>query len=600
MKSFLTFSFIFSSLFSFCGTAKIEADKLSGCSPLQVIFSGNSEAKDAVYNWDFGNGSKSERKSSSVVFIEPGVYKVKLLVKNNSTVEESTVDISVFATPQPDFTADKTKACADDVISFGTKTSSSNNIVNYVWGFGDDKTITGPNAFSTNHVYKNAGQFDVSLLVTDSHGCMGSKIAYSMVESSPKPVAAFKPSVASSCSETQQISFSNQSTGGNKLDYTWSFGDKKTSAEMNPSHSFSQGKYDVALSVKDENGCLSTVVQKVSITKLKVDFIAEKDMACTGEKLKFVNTSNYKGNKWAWDFGDGTTSAENNPEKAFLKAGNYSVKLTITDGECTQTVSKNAYVNVRNGINTSFTSDISNSCNQPVSVKLKNNTPNSAVVLWNFGDGTVSTKSETEKVYAQAGTYNVSLEVTDSSGCTVKKEADKAIHALKPMVRFIADTFACAGYQIKFTNFTPNAASYLWSFGDGETSTQKNPFHIYKKDGHYDISLTAFGDGCDSTITMKEYVNVSPLKVDFEIASVQSFVPPFLCTFVNKTNNPSLKYMWDFGDGNTEKASASTAAHIYNTPGNFNIRLIGYSKSGCTNSKTIPYNFQVGTSSIGE
>ena len=595
MRSILLTCFILNSVFAFSGNAKIEADKLSGCSPLQVNFSSNSD----VNHWDFGNGAKGDRKAASVAFVNPGTYQVKLQSTINGVAEESTVSVTVFPSPQADFTASKVKACADDVITFTNKSTSPSAIVNYVWGFGDGKTSNGASVATAAHLYKNSGQYDVSLLVTDANGCMGSKTAYSMIESSPKPVADFKPSMVSSCSESQQISFSNMSTGGNKLDYSWSFGDKNVSTEMNPSHLFAQGKYDVVLSVKDENGCAATAFQKVSVTKLKTDFITEKEQACTGEKLKFVNTSNYKGTKWAWEFGDGTTSAESNPEKIFTKVGNYTVKLTVTDGECSQTVSRDAYVSVRNGINTSFTSDVSSSCNQPVSVKLKNNTPNSAVVLWNFGDGTVSTKPDAEKVYAAAGNYKVSLEVTDSTGCTAKKESEKVIHALKPMARFMADTFACAGYQVKFTNFTPNAASYLWAFGDGQTSTEKNPMHVYKQNGRYSISLTAYGDGCDSTVIMKDYVHVDTLKVDFEMtASAQTLVPPFIYNFKNKTNAANVKYMWDFGDGYTE--ASANPVHIYNTPGNFNVRLIAFSKNGCTNSKAVSNNIQMGTSLLGE
>ncbi len=590
MKSVLCICLSFLTQITF-SAAKIEADKTSGCSPVQVSFKGVSETNGGTWNWDFGNGSTSSRQNPSVVFVQPGVYTVKL----NTGNETSTVNITVFASPNADFTTDKTKACVTDGVNFTDKSTGTAPIVNYVWAFGDGKTLTGDKMQTTAHVYKNSGVYDVSLLVTDANGCVSTKTTYSSIEAAAKPVAAFKTSVNSSCNETEQISFANQSTGNNKLNYTWNFGDKQTSAEMNPSHVFTQGKYDVSLEVKDENGCSNTATQKVSVTKLKADFIAEKEQACTGERLKFVNTSNFKGSKWAWEFGDGTASTESNPEKAFAKAGTYSVKFTVTEGECSQTVSRNAYVTVRNGINTTFTSDASSSCAEPVTVKLKNNTPNSAVVLWNFGDGTVSTKNEAEKVYSAAGNYKVSLEVTDSSGCTVKKESEKVIHALKPLVGFKGDTFACAGYQVKFVNFTPNAASYLWNFGDGETSTQKNPFHVYKKNGNYDVSLTAYGDGCDSTISFKNYVHVDELKVDFEMsASSQTLVPPFLFSFKNKTNNPNLKYMWDFGDGYTE--ASVNPVHIYNTPGNFNVRLIAYAKNGCTNSKTVSNNIQMGTS----
>ena len=232
MKSVLFTCLLLNSALAFSGNAKIEADKLSGCSPLQVNFSAGSDANNLTYNWDFGNGTKSERKNASIAFIKPGEYKVKLLAGKGGSTEESTVEVTVFGAPHADFTATKTKACADDVITFNNKLSTTNNIVNYMWSFGDGKTITTTSPVA-NHTYKNAGQYDISLLVTDVNGCMDSKIAYSAVELMPKPVAAFKPSVVSSCSEKEQISFTNMSTGGNKLDYSWNFGNKNVSTEMN-------------------------------------------------------------------------------------------------------------------------------------------------------------------------------------------------------------------------------------------------------------------------------------------------------------------------------------------------------------------------------
>ena len=69
-------------------------------------------------------------------------------------------------------------------------------------------------------------------------------------------------------------------------------------------------------------------------------------------------------------------------------------------------------------------------------------------------------------------------------------------------------------------------------------------------------------------------------------------------SFKNKTNGAAnLKYMWDFGDGYTE--ASANPVHIYNTPGNFNVRIIAYNKNGCTNSKTLENNIQMGTSMSG-
>lgn len=577
--------------FSAITQGKITADKTSGCSPLQINFSAADE-NGRQWSWDFSNGQKSNHPQTIATFLQPGVYKIKLL--DNGALYQVT-EVTVFAAPDVDFELSKNLVCEGDAVVCTDKTNSNAPVVNYVWVFGDGKTLSGSDFIAANHIYKAAGTYAISLMATDVNGCTASKTAYHSVQVNARPKAAFKPSVMSSCNSQQDIVFTNLSTGGNKLAYSWNFGDKQTSNAGQPTHTFSKGKYHVQLSVTDETGCSASATQQVSITPLMVDFLAEKEMACAGEKLKFVNSSNFKGTGWHWEFSDGTTSALASPEKSFLKAGSYSVKFTLTDGNCQQTVTKENMIQVRQGVQAEFKSQVSSSCNEPARVTLKNNTPRSAAVLWNFGDGTKSTKNDAEKEYTQAGNYKITLQVTDSTGCTVSKESEKVIHALKPLVRFTGDTFACAGYQMRFTNFTPNAAGFLWNFGDGQTSTQKNPFHVYKNNGRYTVSLTAFGDGCDSTVIMKDFVHIDTLHVDFEMAAASPVpVPPFLFTFKNKASDKNLKYLWDFGDGSTE--TSAQPVHVYNTPGSFTVRLIAYSKTGCTNSKTITQHIEMGTS----
>lgn len=592
MKQILLLSAL---LIALCLSAKnrvqpvtIASDKTSGCVPLSVHFSGISPDKNAAWLWDFGNGKTSEEKAPEVFFLQAGVYQVKLLLNGTPA---GTKTITVYAVPRVDFTMDKNKACANELLNFtNTSTSANSSIAKCIWGFGDGKTSTETNS---RHRYTASGNYNITLVVTDANGCSADKTSYSSITVNQTPQADFKPSVSGSCSEKQQVWFSNLSSG-NKLNYSWSFGDGHTSQEMTPSHLFLQGKHNVSLTVKDMNECTSTKTSEVSVTKLKVDFLTSNETPAMGESVKFYSTSNYKGNKWSWDFGDGTISTLHSPEKVYSTAGTYTVKFTLHDGECNETVTKNSYIQVIKATPVTFTSNVTSSCSTPMSVKFRNTTPNAALLLWEFGDGTVSTNTNPEKVFSAPGNYKVTLSVTDSSGYTVKKGVDNYIQSAKPQVRFAGDTFGCAGYPVKFNNFTPNATSYLWNFGDGETSTKKSPTHVYKKNGFYTVSLTANnGELCDSTITLVNYVHIDTIKADFEMIATKSVVPPFVCTFTNTTApTANMKYIWDFGDGTTE--TTTNPVHLYDIPGNFNVRLVAYTKSGCSSVKTLQNSFQMG------
>ncbi len=596
MKTTLSAAFAFCVSFIMAAensNLRVAVDKKSGCAPMEIHFSGTSDLKDANWKWSFSNGVTSKEKNPSVIFLEAGNYEAVLTVTKGLETESSSITVTAHASPVVNFKIEKTSACENEPVKFINESSSSaSTLVNYVWGFGDGKTAVEKN---TQHRYKAKGNYNVTLVATDVNGCSSSKTTLASLEIKPKPVADFVPSTQSGCKETEQVSFANHSVG-KELEYLWSFNENKITSEVNPSQIFNQGVHQVALSVKDANGCADTLVKKITIANLKVDFNSSKESTCAGENVKFINTSNYRGSACTWDFGDGTTSTQRNPNKVYTTPGDYTVKFTVKEGECSQTSSKLSYIHVTPGNPVSFKSSTTEvSCEPVKKVSFENTTAKSALALWEFGDGTVSTEPRAEKVFAKTGNFSVGLTVTDSSGCTITKREENFIQTAKPMARFAVDTLGCIGSAMRFTNMTPNASSYLWSFGDGETATTKNAYHTYKKNGYYTVSLTAFNnENCDSTVTLENYVHVDHLKIDFDVVATPSQVPPFVCTFKNKSVQPNMKFVWDFGDG-TSEASANPV-HIYDAPGNFDVRLVGYNKTGCTNSKVIRQSLEMGTS----
>lgn len=575
---------------------RMEADKNSGCAPLVVNFLSVSEIPDGQWKWDFSNGFTSNQKTPTVVFMEPGVYKVRLIVSNGATTDSVLTTINVFAAPKAEFTIEKPSLCSNEILNFkNTSIPGDAPISNYVWAFGDGKTSTDMN---TAHRYKDGGNYTATLVITDENGCSSNKVSIPSIEVKPAPRASFEANPASSCSQTQQVFFSNQSAG-NLQSSQWFFGDGALSASGNPSHLFTEGKRDVMLVVKDANGCSDTTTRRVAVGELKTNFMATKEEACVGEDIKFVNSSNFKGTSWMWDFGDGTVSTESNPVKHYNDKGVYTVKLTVNDGSCSATETKLAYVNVNHGAPVSFTSDITSSCSSPTAVNFKNTTPNGMLYLWSFGDGTESAEQNPSKVYSKAGNYTVALTVTDVNGCTVKSKMENYIQAAKPAPRFVADTFSCPGYPVRFMNYTANATTFQWNFGDGESSTEKSPRHIYKNKGNYSVTLTAYGQGgCDSTLHLANHIKIDTIPVDFAVHATPSPVPPFMCAMENKTNLACVKYIWDFGDGNTE--SVTNPVHVYDVPGNFTVRLVASTRNGCSNAKVVTQSFLMGGAMMDE
>lgn len=146
---------------------------------------------------------------------------------------------------------------------------------------------------------------------------------------------------------------------------------------------------------------------------------------------------------------------------------------------------------------------------KPLAVIFTNTTLGDAEYLWDFGDGTTSTKRSPDHVYTQSGTYTVTLTATGT------RKSDQVSKDITVYVSPVAE------FSVSLTQlYTPNAEahfycksdkviSYLWDFGDGGQSTEKDPTYIYREDGLFDVSLVVENSfGCKDTLKLDEYVRV--------------------------------------------------------------------------------------------
>ncbi|RYZ54297.1 MAG: PKD domain-containing protein [Sphingobacteriales bacterium] len=506
-----------------------------------------------------------------------------------------------FAQLIANFTANVTSGCNPMVVQFTS--TSTGNPVSYSWSFGNGNVSILQNPSAT---YTSSGTFTVTLTVTSSSGATNTKTMTGYIVVHDAPVVDFVSADTAGC-PPHTASFTSVATlnAPGPGNYFWTFGTGTTVTSQNPTYTFiTPGDYTVTHIVVNSAGC-TTSVQKPAYVHVHTPpiaaFVATSTVLCGPDSAYFANqTTGSAPLSYAWDFGDGGTSTAANPVHFYASLGSYTVKLVVTDAKgCKDTLIKPAYVAVV-GQNSSFTATT------PVCaggiVTLTNTTPFTIYANWDFGDNSAPDTNQTvNHQYLTLGNYTVSLAVNNGT-CILYSTQVITVHP-NPSISFTANTLTpCpAPATIQFTNNTVNGGTYTWFFGDGTSSTQTNPSHVYTANGFYDVTLVATNShGCSDTLPVLEYVkifgsslgiNVSPgdgcIPVTDSFSAVLSSFSP---TVGGTIPYPAAitSYSWDFGDGSYSNLPGPV--HVYPVAGSYLVKLVTVTANGCVDSAVVMVN----------
>lgn len=169
-----------------------------------------------------------------------------------------------------------------------------------------------------------------------------------------------------------------------------------------------------------------------------------------------------------------------------------------------------------------FTVSSSEGCG-PTRVEFTNLSENAIDFKWDFGDGIKSNQMNPVYLFTKPGEWIVQLEATDYYG-NVSLAYDTITVKTRPKAQFefVAESNGFSVAQVYFYNYSKDAAYYLWDFGDGNTSEQMNPTHIYGQKDKYAVKLVAYSkEGCTDTLVLN---NIFP-DSDFFIRFPSAFSP---------------------------------------------------------------------------
>jgi len=295
---------------------------------------------------------------------------------------------------------------------------------------------------------------------------------------------------------------------------------------------------------------------------ITADFSASPLSGYTPLSVAFFDLS-LMATSWDWDFGDGTFhSSLQDPTHIYTTPGIYTVILSINGGASVKT--RTNYITVTTSVSADFSAfPLSGSAN--LSVQFTDLSTGATSWLWDFGDGHISINQNPLHVYTEYGTYTVSLTINSSITETKPDYVQVTL-----LVDFSASPLlGNADLTVEFTDLTVGGAiSWSWDFGDGHTSTDQNPSHVYTHGGTYTINLTVNGI---TTGTKTDYITVN-LLADFVGSPLYGKIPLSVFFTDRSKGNPSL-WTWSFGDG-TILSGTQNQKHIYTQPGIYTVSLI--------------------------
>jgi gliding motility-associated-like protein len=568
--------------------ANFTASSTSGCSPLAVIFTDQSTGNPFSWNWDFGNGQLASGKNASVTYSQPGVYTVRLVVKNASGVDDEvkTNYITVYPSPTASFTANLTTACAPATIQFidhSTAPPGAGSIVGWSWDFGDGSNSTQQNP---SHTYTNTGFYTVSLLITSSTGCKSSASIGRYIRIVNGISADFSFSQPGTCQPPFIINFQDQSSGPGTLSYLWNFGNGGPNSTLqNPGSSYSAaGTYSVQLNVQSNLGCSGSITKNIIVTGKTTDFNFPSTI-CIGQTVSFQNNSSPAPISSSWSFGDGTNSSQINPSKTFLSGGIFQVKLINNYGNCSDSITKNVTVITQPPVD--FSANDSTACNPPFAVKFTDKSPAASTWLWSFGDGSTSNQQNPTHTYTSSGFFDVSLTITLPGGCSNTITKTQYIKIKSTTVNILnAPTGGCIPFTfspVPVVQSVDSIVSYSWDLGEaGAIYNTKFPTHVYNSVGNYNIKLTITTQtGCVETITIPNGVMTGT-----KPTANFSFTPNNTCAITPiqftdlSTTTPGAIVQWDWDFGDSIISTAQNPVHIYKDTGSLIVQFI-ISNNGC-------------------
>jgi gliding motility-associated-like protein len=571
----------------------------------------------ASYEWMFGDSTFStlQNPSHTYAYNDTNVYswygmdtlQTRLIVISSAGCRDTVFNTDTLWLPTAVFFPDVADGCAPLTVTFADSSTSNEDIVSWEWHLGDGSVVNATDGSDQTVTYTQAGHYASYLIIENSAGCTDT--SYNVITMVGEELTPdFTVDQATVC-PGDPVQFTNQTADSDSVDYWHYYSETNRQFhcfdDPNPTWQYTNetGAMDVSLIV-GFNGCYSSTTLPDLI---QVDGpVAEMFFNCECDApfdVAFEDRS-HDATEIEWDFGDGNTSTDPNPQHTYIATGDYNVVLTAINTITGCPTSYDMAVVYIRDIKADFNSDtlLCAGIASPFSAGASQDVYSEcwSGYTWQFDDPTMRPITTTDASYSigfdNMGQFGVTLIVTDINGC--KDTANSNVKVYSIDAAFTAsDNLICLPSDVDFTDQTisdTTITDWAWSFGDLQFSTDQNPTNTYNNGflTSFTVNMIATNVvGCIDTAetTINTYSPTSTVSATSLQICVGDSVSFSATDYTAGGSN--LTFDWDFGDGNS---TDQTPTHTFNSSGTFGVGL-EYEEvsSGCSgNAPSITVNVQ--------
>ncbi|MGZ4735392.1 MAG: PKD domain-containing protein [Acidimicrobiia bacterium] len=589
--------------------------------------------------WSFGDNTFGSGTTNQHTYAQAGTYQVTLTVTDDRGGVTSITQPVVVTDPPPNIlpTASFTSNVLFHTATLtSTSTDPDGSIVSSTWNFGDSTTGSGP---TQQHTYAQSGTYNVTLTVTDNRAGVTS-ITQPVVVTDLYDADTFTRTVANGLGTADQGGAWSLTGAASSFSVASGVGRITSAANVSNAGFLTavrqtniDTKTDLALSTAATGGgaYVSVVGRRVSNGndyRLKLRYVAGGTLTAyltrtinnsetvltsinvpsltvsAGDLLRVrfqalgTSPTTLRAKVWRASASEPVSwlLTSTDSTAALAAPGDVGV-LLFTSSTWTGTAPTLSVDNLRSGPDAgsplnvppvaSFTSSISNHTVTFTSTSTDSD-GTIAGAQWNFGDGTTGAGTPNQHTYIQAGTYTVTLTVTDNSGATASTTQSVTVTNVPPAASFSSSVQDLTAALTSTSNDVDGTiVSSAWNFGDTTTGTGTSASHTYAHAGTYTVTLTVTdNDGASSIATKSVTVTDPPPNVP-PTASFTSDVANHVATLSSTSTDSDgqiVSSAWDFGDGTT--GSGATNQHTYASPGTYTVTLTVTDNDGDTASTT--------------